>query len=625
MDPAPKPTQPTVLFWLGLLLVVGAAHACIAWAGWTQPPLADDWGNLQVAHLSESWKLGDILSFLFWPPLSSHETNYYRPLVFLSFVFDWNVFGRDFFGWHLTSSAMFAITGWGVGWIAWLLLRCKHAAVFAALVFTLYPGHTEVTHWVADRTSIVAGLFAVFTLVCMFASRRGLKPGDHASLSSLQTTGRWIAWFGAHLCFAAALCSKESAWLLPPVVLAALWFFPNDPTSGLVQRLTRTIVAFSGFALLTVSYFALRKRAFGTWEATFSPSNEASLGGVQWNSGFFQTLFAPVHEAYLSAGVRWWMLGVFAMVAIACVVGLFSRATSPRLRPAMLWSLVWLLGGSLALMQTLFDARVLGNGRNVFELVVPVAVLFGASAGMLCARVAAKPAWLALAALLLAAGYCQMRNRTSWVEAGLLASRMRSEARDLVAQEQDDRPLWILGLPLLHEGAFFKLLPDSPSHPPWGPPLGPAGEAGRIVTWRAKDTGSALAAAGHPQTEATGPRLMRFDRTTGSLAPPATPTPTETPVVSWAWIGTPSAWPGDTLKINVAFEAAATPDPTRIELHRNGERLAAVTADASPATLELQIPPDTEPGPVTVIATRAGGPPETLGVVEVIARSVRPD
>ena len=120
--------------------------------------------NPSIKHWSEA-------AHLFVSSLE-RNTEYYRPLLGLSFLVDYQLFGPWPAGFHLTSILVHA----GVGVLLYLLaarvLGDRLAAVFAALLFVVHPVHTEAVTYVSGRSDPLAAVFALAALIWSLDPRR---------------------------------------------------------------------------------------------------------------------------------------------------------------------------------------------------------------------------------------------------------------------------------------------------------------------------------------------------------------------------------------------------------------------------------------------------------------------
>ena len=222
---------------------------------------------------------------------------YFRPLGFLSFAFDWRLWHLDAFGFHLTNVVLHAVNSMLVFVLARRMFTAAHAAI-AGLLFALHPASHEAVYWIAARFDLLA---TFWTLVALLA---------------LSKTG--AAWRAAgSIAFALALLSKESAialiiiapawdvliarrdWrstavrLAPLLMIVALYTAARmvgadlDATGG-GRRLPKAVMALAGVA--TMLFVAWRRDHAGDmphrWRAgLLAVTTGTGLGGLSWVLG----------------------------------------------------------------------------------------------------------------------------------------------------------------------------------------------------------------------------------------------------------------------------------------------------------------------------------------------------
>src|SRR5262245_52808220 len=223
--------------WWPPLVVCGAALAVYVSA------LGDgfvwDDGNIIVAnpsikHWSEAAR--------FFVSSLERNTEYYRPLLGLSFLGDWQLFGPWAAGFHLTSILIHAAVGVLLYVLAARILGDPLAAVFAALLFVVHPVHTEAVTYVSGRSDPLAALFALAALIW------SLEPHRRA-LS--------VAAF-----FLALLSRETSSGVLLLLVLVDLTVGPRGTWTA---RLTRRYLPYVGALAV---YLVMRWLAVGAGTVT---------------------------------------------------------------------------------------------------------------------------------------------------------------------------------------------------------------------------------------------------------------------------------------------------------------------------------------------------------------------
>lgn len=185
-------------------------HGFVAW---DTPDYVTD--NVHIRSLSRS-------SFQ-WMFTTAHAANWH-PLTWLSHAIDYNIYGLEPRGHHLTSLILHCMNSVAVLFLALLLLPATRftpiqrliAGGLSGLFFGLHPQHVESVVWVAERKDVLCQLFALSTLISYIAYTR--TPPD-------QRTKRYGLYGASLLVFCLALLSKPMAVTLP-VVLLLLDIYP---------------------------------------------------------------------------------------------------------------------------------------------------------------------------------------------------------------------------------------------------------------------------------------------------------------------------------------------------------------------------------------------------------------
>ncbi len=129
---------------------------------------------------------------------------YYRPLITLSFWIDYQFWGKNPSGYHLTNILLNTLAGVLVAYLLTKLFSSFWLVLIGGLLFTLHPMHIESVAFIAGRTDILMTLFIFLSFLALL--RYNNRPTVTLLLIILLT-------------FAFALLSKESAILFPLLVL----------------------------------------------------------------------------------------------------------------------------------------------------------------------------------------------------------------------------------------------------------------------------------------------------------------------------------------------------------------------------------------------------------------------
>lgn len=152
-----------------------------------------------------SWKyLPEIFGSNVWSFLgAAGVTNHYRPLMTLSYLVCYQVFGLLPFGFHLVNLLFHAGVVWLVFRVSKQLFGNAMLAFIAAAMFALHPIHTESVAWVAGITDLQLSFFYLLTFSIY------LSAGSSAAGNGWRTRTAMAA------SLVLSLFSKEPAVTLP--------------------------------------------------------------------------------------------------------------------------------------------------------------------------------------------------------------------------------------------------------------------------------------------------------------------------------------------------------------------------------------------------------------------------
>jgi hypothetical protein len=175
----------------------------------------DDRGQIVENPAVHSWRfVPSYFTAQVWAGVMPAELgNYYRPLFLLWLRINHAVFGNRAWGWHLTTILAHVLTTL----LAYVLALClglsTDAALVAALVFGLHPAHIESVAWVSGVTEPLLGVLLIASFISYVRWRQ---------------TSQGNSRFASVALFALALGEKETAMILPGLLLAYDWVFASN-------------------------------------------------------------------------------------------------------------------------------------------------------------------------------------------------------------------------------------------------------------------------------------------------------------------------------------------------------------------------------------------------------------
>lgn len=223
----------------------------------------DDLGIIIGGTLVTHWS-GMIHAFnaAYWPPSNSGEL--YRPLTIAWMTLQWQLGGGHEALFRVVTIALYALSTLAV----WKLLRRlvdPAAAWMGAAIFAVHPVHIEaVVEAVSQSELIVAALLCLAVSIHLDANA-GRRPARGA-----------MGW--ESLCFAVALFFKESALVLPALLVAADLLVDRDG-EGFATRWRRWRGHYGTIVVIAAIFWTTRGLVLGTQGGTHTA--EALEGGLR--------------------------------------------------------------------------------------------------------------------------------------------------------------------------------------------------------------------------------------------------------------------------------------------------------------------------------------------------------
>jgi tetratricopeptide (TPR) repeat protein len=302
----------------------------------------DDQQILQNPYV-KSWKfVPEIFSTTVWSFVGhAGATNYYRPLMTLTFLTLWTIFGDAPSGFHLFCLAIHLAVVLMVYLVGLRLLREGWMAWIGALLFAIHPVHTEVVDWIAAVPDLEATFFSLLVLWLI---------GDFEKPD-------WLAGSLAALALLGAVFAKEPSLLVVPLAVgfATLQYVRNTAAPRL--DLLRAVARLGPICGMGAAYLLLRIALFGKLAPVLQhPSiswSQAVFSAFALVLRYTELLFWPAklsafHVFHASTSLQDpRVLGGIAVVVAFSIVA--AIATFKRL-PAIVFCTLWM---SLTLLPVL--------------------------------------------------------------------------------------------------------------------------------------------------------------------------------------------------------------------------------------------------------------------------------
>jgi tetratricopeptide (TPR) repeat protein len=268
-----------------------------------------------------------------WAFTNTDAANWH-PLTWLSHILDYQVYGLDPWGHHLTSVLIHAANAALVFWVLRAMTATFWRSLFAALLFAMHPLRVESVAWIAERKDVLG---AMFWLLSMLAYAGYVK--NKSSRPRRAMAHYWLALSG----FILGMMSKPMVVTLPfAFLLADYWPLQRMRQGNFARLVWEKTPFFLVAALGSVAAFLAQKSQGAVID--FLPLSYRAATAVLAYGRYLKKFLWPVDLAILYPHPKdlpeVGFLVVGALLAALTVMMMRAR----RLRPYCLMGWLWYLG-----------------------------------------------------------------------------------------------------------------------------------------------------------------------------------------------------------------------------------------------------------------------------------------
>jgi len=316
------------------------------------------------------------------------------PLTAISHMWDWQLYGPNAGGHHLTNVLLHAATVVLLFLVLQKMTGAMWRSAFVAAVFAIHPLRVESVAWVTERKDVLSGLFFMLTLWAYVGHVRNPGAGSSEPGAGSRSVFSFVGfpWYWLALVFfTLGLLSKTMLVTLPFVLLLLDYWplrriAPGARFSGLDVRLVgRLFLEKVPFLLLSgaacVVTVLIQKQAVLTgvtfpWRVSNAlVAYAAYLGQMLYPVGL--AVLYPHPGNHLSV----WQLGVSVLVLVIISAGVMAGS---RKHPYLLVGWLWYLGmlvPVIGLIQVGYQARA---DRYTYLPQIGLYILVAWGVGELC-------------------------------------------------------------------------------------------------------------------------------------------------------------------------------------------------------------------------------------------------
>ena len=401
--------------------------------------------------------------------VSTAQAYYYRPAAYTILWFAAQPLGTDALKWHLFSFGLHLLNCGLVYGVAARVGLPGLAAALAALLFGIHGARPESVIWLAGCFELISAVFVLSALLLYLRSDGDFRRGGY---------------YGALLCFLAGLWSKESAYVLPLLLLVLPGRFRWRPVAP--------------FFLLAGMAFVHRWRALGGIGGYVDPqSGRSEAGSISLlriaklvGARLWAALYFPIN----------WEVMPGALLALSAALAMIALIYTSRFRASPKVVRFGLLAAAIAALPAASQLLIGPDLQKSRLLYLPsvgfviflAAVIWAVPSNRMRAGVAAAVLFFEAAAL--------RHNLAIWEDVSRIGVATCNSARELV--KGGPRSVTVIGMPGSIRGVYFFMngfrdCLDMGDGGHWSATMLPSGAAvpmdtpGPVLAWRNEREGLA--------------------------------------------------------------------------------------------------------------------------------------
>ncbi len=394
--------------------------------------LSDDFDFLALIRRAGPWSKETLFGFL-------KAFGVLRPLTVASNAVDFQIWGMDPVGHHLTNILLHAANSFLVFLLILKLGRKAEVSVACALMFVAYPVHMESVSWISSRSDLLCAFFYLLALLAYLRERKSTSLGHWPSL----------------IFFCLALASKEMAMSLPLILILLDIAFPQQKVRS-PEKQWRTYIPYFGLLAAYLMFRFLFLGGMGGYTESqhhllrFDSSSVIELRNLIIRP--LMGLFMPLHRTEIDK-FPFLRSGVLLMIVLIAVYLAVRRKTSSRLVAA---GVALSLISVIPTFRILFVSDTLQGSRHLYLAAFGASLaMAGVAEGLWRRPRIGRPAFVfgsvAIIALFIWASSYQLG---AWRQAGNIAGKIVREGKKQLVGFDPKDAAYVDDLPDSIDGAY---------------------------------------------------------------------------------------------------------------------------------------------------------------------------
>jgi Flp pilus assembly protein TadD len=263
---------------------------------------------------------------------STTYAEFWHPLTWLSLMLDYQFYGLNAGGYHLTNLILHILSTLLLFWLFNRMTKMVWRSAFVAALFALHPLHVESVAWIAERKDVLSAFFFMLTL-CLYVYYTE-KPDIKKYLLVL-------------FCFACGLMSKSIVVTLP-VILILLDYWPlnrfeSKKENIVLWQLKEKIPFFVLSAVFTIITLYAQYRPTVIHFPLSSRIANALVSFVVYLEKTFWPYDLAAFYPFVDPLPAWQVVGAALLIILISVTVILMLRRSPYLFVGWLWYAIILL------------------------------------------------------------------------------------------------------------------------------------------------------------------------------------------------------------------------------------------------------------------------------------------
>jgi len=260
----------------------------------------------------------------------------YRPVVTFSYFVDYAIWQLRPWGYHLTNLIIHTLNVYLVYFTAYHLFKNRITAFISCLLFSIHPIFSEAVNAVSYREDLLSATFllAAFILFVKYSQ----NPNGRSFI---------IRYPLSLLAYLLAMVSKETAIVLPFLILSYEFIFKRDPIPNSQHLARRLMVNYGGYIVIGGFYLFLRFYLIhnpGEWVAY--PGNSIFVNFIMMTKvlGYYIKLLfipTPLNADYVTPLTYFPADTAFIVSVILLIITAILLVKKCRLSRIWIFSTIW--------------------------------------------------------------------------------------------------------------------------------------------------------------------------------------------------------------------------------------------------------------------------------------------